>query len=344
MFTPHESKRTFFRALAGLVVVLGGLLSILGTGGGGGGSSSVTPVTYSGVTTQATIDQNNAQTLTSAALQAGNAGTTVTTTGAVTETTRSSTKLRIIGIVGTLKDGLGRVDFTTAGAYVTGAITPYSTTIPSPYGSGNLVLSFTYDDQTGNYNGTASFSNYCDSADSCVNGDSDISGQINIYVYPPELSSMQFNFTRMDVTESGDAYAMTGNIGIYVISATSGQVTESVVIGDASGTYKIDNYSYVLTDYAGYEDVHLTAGRFYHPTYGYVDALTPASLLYNVVGSVVANWPYQGTFQIAGASNTKALLTALSDSTLVTPQWRLDVDWDGTTGWDSTSSGDWVDL
>jgi len=344
MLIPHESKRTLLRALAGVALVLLGLLSILGTGGGGGGGgSSVTPVTYTGVTTQATIDQNNAQLLTSAALQGGNAGTTVAPTGVVTEGTKASGEPRVIAIVDTLKGSLAHVDFTSASTNVAGVMVDCSTTVSGPY-SGTLALSITCNSDTGEFSGTASFSNFCDSADSCVNGDSGISGQFNISVYPPELSSMQLNFTRLDVTDSGDAYAMTGNIGLYVISPTSVQVTESVVIGDASGTYKIDNYSYVLTDYAGYEDVHLTAGRFYHPMYGYVDALTPASLLYNVVGSIVANWPYQGTFQIAGASNTKALLTALSDSPLVNPQWQLQIDVDGNSTWDVTKSDIWSNL
>lgn len=69
-------------------------------------------------------------------------------------------------------------------------------------------------------------------------------------------------------------------------------------------------------------------------------------MLYNVniTNAVVAAWPYQGSLEVDGTSNTKALLTALSDDPNVTPQWQLQIDADGNGAWDVTQSGNWTDL
>jgi len=334
------------RLLALLAVIVLGVLTTVGSGGGGGGGGSTAPtsLTYTGVTTPAAVDQSNAQTLVAAALQGGSAGTLVTGAVELPGPAARSGEPRVIGLVDLLKGSLERIDFTLAGGTtVSGTLVPYSETIPSPYGTGSLILSFTYDDQTGSFSGTATYNNYCEDADSCVNGESGFSGQLDLTVSPPELESAQFTFPLLSVTDNGIAYQMSGAIGMIVQSPTQTQVTMSAVIGDSSGTYKIDNYVYLVTDYTTYVEVAQSAGRFYHPTYGYVEVKTLASLLYHLVSNVVATWPYQGEFEIDGASSTKALLTALSDDVNVTPQWQLQLD-NGSGVLLPLSSGDWVDL
>lgn len=336
-----------FRLLALLAVIVLGVLTTVGTGGGGGGGGGggPSPLTYTGVTTQATVDQNNAQTLDATALQTGGAGTTVTAAVTSSGGATGPGEPRFIMLADTLKESLGRIDFASAGPSVTGAMRSGSKIISSPYGDGSLSMSLTYDDVTGAFSGTATYSNYCENADSCVSGDASFSGQLNTATL--ELISAQFTFIFLSGTENGATFQMSGSIGLYVQSATSIQVTMSFVIADSSGAYKIDNYVYLITDNTTYVEVSIPSGRFYHPLHGYVDVKTPTPLRYTVTNTVtgeVAEWPYQGSLEVDGANNTKALLTALSDSPMVSPQWQLQADTNGDGSWEMTITGDWVDL
>ena len=349
MSRTRRSIPEYFRLLAVIAVIGLGVLTTVGTGGGGGGGGSAgpSPLTYTGVTTQAAIGQTNAQTLAATTLQGGGAGTAVTPTGAVSSGgTVGAGEPHLIALADTLKDTLGRVDFASAGTSVTGAMRSGSQNFPSPYGSGSLSMSLTYDDVSGVFNGTATYSNYCDHPDGCISGPANFSGQLNPATL--ELISAQFTFTLLSGTENGTAFQMSGSIGLNVLSPTAVQVAESFVIADSTGTYKVENLVFAITDFTTYAEVNIPSGRFYHPVHGYVDVMTPTPLRYNVTntvtGPVVADWPYQGSLEIDGAGNTKALLTALSDSPMVTPQWQLQVDYNGTVGWDLTISGNWVDL
>lgn len=242
----------------------------------------------------------------------------------------------------TLKESLERIDFASAGSSVTAAMRSGSKTFPSPYGNnGSLSMSLTYDDSSGFFSGTATYSNYCENADSCVSGDASFSGQLNTATL--ELNSAQFTFILLSGTENGATFQMSGSIGLSVQSPSI-QVMMSFVIADSSGTYKVDNLVFNITDFTTYAEVSIPSGRFYHPLHGYVDVTTPTPLRYSITNGIVADWPYQGSLEVDGANNTKALLTALSDSVTVTPQWQLQVDWDGIVGWDMTISGNWVDL
>ena len=335
-----------YRRLALLAVALSTLILAGCNGGGGGGSSatSTTP-TYSGVTTQATVATNNAQPLTASTLQAGSAGTTVTATGVVSSGgTAGAGESRFIMLANPLKTAIGQIDVASAGGVsVMGAMMqPYSKMVSSPYGSGNMSLALDYDSVTGNFNGTVSFSGYCESAGSCVNGVAGISGQLNPNTQA--LMSGQFTVTGLNVTENGDMYQFAGSIGMNVLSTTSTRITESCVIADSTGTYKLDNLVFVVTDNMTYADAAINSGRFYHPAYGYVDVKTVMPLRYSVTNGVMADWPYQGSMELDGASNTKALLTALSDSPNVMPQWQLQADTNGDGAWDMTLSGNWANL
>jgi hypothetical protein len=244
-----------------------------------------------------------------------------------------------------LKTAIGQIDGASAGGVgLTGAMMmqPYSKMVSSPYGSGNMSLAFDYDSVTGNFNGTVTFSGYCERAGSCVNGVASISGQLNPNTQA--LMSGQFMVTGLNVTENGDVYQFAGSIGMYVLSTTSTRITESCVIADSTGTYKLENLVFVVTDNMTYADAAINSGRFYHPAYGYVDVKTVMPLRYSVTNGVMADWPYQGSMELDGAGNTKALLTALSDSPNVMPQWQLQADTNGDGTWDMTLSGNWANL
>jgi len=351
MFQTSNPTPVSYRSVAILAIALSALVLAGCNGGGGGGSSatSTTP-TYTGVTTQATVATNNAQPLTASTLQAGSAGTTVTATGVVSSGgTADASEPRFIMLAHPLKTAIGQIDVVSAGGVsVTGAMMqpsmmqPYSKMVSSPYGSGNMSLAFDYDSVTGNFNGTVTFSGYCERAGSCVNGVAGISGQLNPNTQA--LMSGQFTVTGLNVTENGDAYQFAGSIGMNVLSTTSTQITEFCVIADSAGTYKLDNLVFVVTDNMTYADAAINSGRFYHPAYGYVDVKTVMPLRYSVSNGVMADWPYQGSMELDGASNTKALLTALSDSPNIVPQWQLQADTNGDGAWDMTLSGYWANL
>ena len=76
---------TLWRIVATFVVVLAMTVVYGCSGGGGGGGGGSTGITYTGITTQAVIDQNNAEEIAIGSYEGGNIGSSLNIVGAISE-------------------------------------------------------------------------------------------------------------------------------------------------------------------------------------------------------------------------------------------------------------------
>lgn len=302
-----------------------------GGGGGGGGPSSIS---YTGSTSQATINGSNATALAGSAFASGDAGASANVLGVASGSVSQPVEQRSIKVANVLQSAVGKIDLRSSSSMVIGTTQTDSQTFNGPCG-GSFSYTISFDDVTGNFNGSLSFNGYCEQTGSSISGHVSLSGQIDLTPNPPTLfKSLAFDATYLALVDNGSNFAISGTVA-FVFSGSSATVTENFRIQDGSGkVYKVANLVIVLTNTLS--DVQETLnGRFYHPDHGYVDVVTNTTF---VIPTGYA-YPTSGSLTINGAGSTKAVLTALSDGT-----YTLDIDVDGDGITDQTKSGDWVDL
>ena len=197
-----------------------GLLTIVGTGGGGGGGGTSDNgggggggITYTGLTTPATIDANNAQLLLADIFDAGDIAFAFGNfLGAVQDSSASENQVNLVKLSKVLEDALLRVDFSSGspGTYQ-GAVKTESGTEPDDCGIGNFTYNVSYDDQTGAFNGTFAFNNFCTDAGN-LSGTITISGTLNPADPNLPIISFLFEFSSLTVTLGSDVATLNGSI------------------------------------------------------------------------------------------------------------------------------------
>jgi len=85
-------------------------------------------------------------------------------------------------------------------------------------------------------------------------------------------------------------------------------------------------------------DVEIVSGKYYDPTYGYIDVVTTDN--FRFLESDNYTWPSSGVMVVTGTDNTKARLTAVSNTQC---QIDADLDGDGDYEWGPVTKN-WVDL
>ena len=299
-----------------------------GGGGGGGGPSSIS---YTGSTTQATIDGSNATALAGSAFASGDAGASANVLGVASGSVSQPVEQRSIKIANVLQSAIGKIDLQSLPTTAVGTVQTESQTVAGPCG-GSFSYTISVDDVTGDFSGSLSFNAYCEQVGNSISGHVSFSGQIDVNTLT--FISLQFNAAYLAVVDNGSNFAISGTVA-FVFSGSTATVTENFSIQDGSGeVYKVANLVIVMTNTLS-EVQETLNGRFYHPDHGYVDVVTTATFVIPI-GSA---YPTSGSLTINGAGNTKAVLTALSDGT-----YTLDIDVDGDGITDQTKSGNWVDL
>lgn len=311
-------------AVAGLCAV--GLVACGGGGGGGGGST----VSYTGSTSQATVDGANAAALAGGAFVSGDAGASANVLG-TSEVASQPASQRSIMVASVLRSAVSKIDLKSAPSAAIGAIQQESNTVSGPCG-GAFSYTISVDDVTGAFNGTLTFNSYCETPGESISGQVSFSGIIDLMT--PSFTSLQFTASYLALTDNGKSFAIAGTVAFSFSGATA-TVTENFAIKDASErVYQVQNLVITLTD-TGSQTQETLSGRFYHPDHGYVDVVTTVTF---VVPSGFA-YPTSGSLTINGASGTKAVLTALADGT-----YTLDIDTDGNGSLETHLTGNWVDL
>jgi len=304
-------------------VAIIGFMSILGSGGNGGGVSSIT---YTGLTTPATIDEDNAEDLATGAYIGYSIG------GVAMGTVQSD---KNIGMAGSLSLGLGEVlrgNLVMNSASGGVAYSASECDSQKVYGDcgGSLYIYFCLD-YSGYLTGYFDHSSYC-SEGVTTSGRVDWSGSIDLI----SGSFIQESLIFKDITVSWDDYSCIrgGTISYdYTVSPTRRTMDMLHCDGSTGKVYWAKDNIMADTPLADYMDTDVISGRYYDPDYGYVDLYTEETLriYYD------EDWPSKGILVGEGEAGTaggktKARLTVLSSEEY---QVEADTDGDGSYDWES---------
>lgn len=306
-----------------LIISLSFFMSMYGCGGGGGdGATSSSGVTYTGVTTQATIDSSNAENIATGAYQGGAIGGAVGL-GAVQQ--EQATQPIYLNLSLTIEEAFRQIDLSAStGVVNAGATINQSDTMNGP-GGGNAQFTIQVNDVTGDFSGTINFNNYTSQA-TTMTGNFSYSGKVNMSA--GTMQQFYLSSESVSVTQGSKSFTaeMTFN---YTISGTQTAVVMDVVMRDGatSKTYWVNDFNLTLWDRTSYTEFSVT-GRYYDPDHGYTDITTPTTFKIN---NNAIN-PHGGIMLLTGRSATKAKLTALSATTY---QVEADTNGDGIYEWNS---------
>jgi len=307
-----------------LVILVALFLAAYGCSGGGGGGGG--GIEYTGVTTQAVIDDTNSEDLTQGAYIGGSAGSAMIGLGAVSQSGVND-RPRYLNLAGILKNAINQVDVNAPDGIVeSGAIIQESDSIIGDCGgSASYVISL--NDQTGDFTGSFTFSSYC-SEGVIISGSASFSGDYDDV--NSEFVGFSIITSGLTVTSGGDSFTTSGNIS-FNFQASPATVTADVMLRDnTTGEVSwVDNYSLTVTEGPNYEDITFS-GRFYHPIHGYVGVSTPTA--FRIFDGDI--WPSQGVLLVDGAGGAKARLTA--DPSF---SYRVEADTDGDGDFDDYDSG-----
>ncbi len=274
------------------------LTMLAGCGGSGGGSSTPADVSYSGVTTQATVSSSNAKALSADAYSGNQLASGLSGIGkmavnsdgqlSLVQETAAALETSIAAVVTSPKSSAKAVAATVSA----------QDTIPGYSGTGSY--SITFDPTTGIFTGTFSFSQYKDTSTSpAMTGTLDFSGTFNST--SGTFSSTNMIFHGLSAIKGAASYTMSGS----VTSSTSGttkNVAISIMLADnVSGlNYWLRDYTLSLTG-----TVLSVNGKYYHPAHGFVivSTITPLTV------SDVYGTPTAGQLLFSGINGTKARLT-----------------------------------
>ena len=322
-------------------VVLAVLLAVSLTacgGGGGGGGGSPAGISYTGLTTQAMIDENNAEDLTTGAYQGGHTGAAIGGVGAIQAwETGPVGRPRMLKVSQVLEGSLRQMDLMSrSGGIFVGAIYTESGTIDGNCG-GNASFTVSVDDETGDFSGSITFNSYCNDGVT-ISGAASFSGQVDLYT--EELLEFSFSFDNLTGTSGSDSFTLDGDISFdNTVSPATMTMTMLVQDNSTGKVYKVE-YTMTLTEEANYVDVEVF-GTYFDPDYGYVFITTTTPLCiydgddYPSDGAIVVT----GSTGIAGGS-TMARLIALTSTTY---QVEADTNGDGIYDWNSGVLN-WSDL
>jgi hypothetical protein len=298
--------------------------------GGGGGGDSTTPtnpsqLTYTGLTTQASVDAGNAETLAIGAYLGEQNGTTVGPQ-AVATAHGSDTALPVRSLSQLFRRAL-RHEVPPAGA--TQAVQPAAVQeAPDIYpGScgGQLLSNPLWSPETGSFTDTLEYQDYCedgttlDGKVSVVGSFDPVSGWVNYFT---------MSFHPLTINDGSAAFTMEGQVRI---TYGNPQYTETVAMDfllrdDAtSEVFRFENYLSGI-NYGSDYDEETISGRYYHPAYGYVELSTEQPL--RVFSGLL--WPSTGTLRCSGSNGT---FVRMAFSTATNIHLEADTNGNGSCEW-----------
>jgi hypothetical protein len=326
--------------LTGIVSVLAAILIVgCGGGGGGGGSASL----YAGITSQAVLTDNNAETITREAYRAGDMSTSTVGLMALSESGKTTADapvpLMIVRLLGkavdtiTLQPG-GSARASSAQAANPMAVVTVSDTVYDGMG-GSMSYTLSADDQTGNFSGTINFNSWHGDVGETFSGQTVVSGHIDLGT--GEFTQITFSFNPVTFEDGSGSFSIYGNVSLSV-GASSGSAMLNLFLRDefSGETVWIDDYTVMVTrgpddDLDGkpdYEDADLS-GRIYLSNHGYVDVATTTAFR-SYAGYDI---PSRGQMVVRGAGGNSARLTVI-EGIPVSSGYYVEADLDGLPGYE----------
>jgi len=304
-----------------------------GGGGGGGSDGGGGGTTDSGVTSQAFIDENNAQEMGAGAFEAANSGMSTIQLPATIQQQPGDYEIfpgfLALKLPMALKNAIDSTEVTNSSdRSFSSAVESESGTIEGNCG-GQATYSFKTNDSAGTFSGSMTFLSYCEDGVT-ISGQTNVDGTFDTATDEPLIFTITFDNLKTDYI------ALDGEISIdltmvpYVVTMNY-YGTDNV----SDKVYWIRDYTLIITEIDDSTEVELT-GRFYHPDYGYVVLTTP--ILFVIYEG--DDFPLDGSLVLSGANGTKAELNAIDH---LNCECKSDSDGDGFYDWESEAML-WTDL
>ncbi|GEM_PF-3478685 len=192
---------------------------------------------------------------------------------------------------------------------------------------GSATFSGNADEQTGRFDGTFRFNDYCED-NVVLNGAMSISGT---------ESQMTLTFDRMRSTEMGHSFTTSGTM-VMTGGASGASIEMDLVMSDEQTGEMVWMQDLRMdvgegSDMTGAYATVSMAGRIYHSDEGYVDITTPVPFKTYMTGY----YPVEGTLLLEGADGTRARLVAVGGGSCTV---EADTSGDGTFDYSETISFD----
>jgi hypothetical protein len=311
-------------------------------GGGGGGYASL----YTGITSQAVLTENNAETITLEAYQAGDISTSTVDLMALSESGETPavapTPLAIVRLLGKAVDTILLQPVPSARASSAQAAKPMadvtvSDTIYDGMG-GSMSYTLSVDDQTGKFSGTFNFNSWHGDGGETISGETAVSGDIDLGT--GEFTQVTFSFNPVTFGDGYGSFSIYGDVSLTVGASSGTALLDLVLRDEFSGeTVRIDDYTVMVTDgpdddldgEPDYEDADLS-GRIYLSNHGYVDVATTTRFR-SYAGYDI---PSRGQMVVRGADGNSARLTVI-EGIPVSSGYYVEADLDGLPGYEWSS-------
>lgn len=321
-----------FRSIFAQIVVLFLTVIFTACGGGGGGSDDGggSGISYTGSTSQAVVTDDNADDIVTGAYQGGSVGRTINLGVALTD--NKPVRPRTLVLSQTVEKSIHKIDITSgANNILSGAAQSESDTFQGDCG-GSGSYNINYDDASGDFNGTVTYSDYCEDQVT-LSGSMNFSGNLNID--SGDMQTWNCTLSNLTAITVGDNFTAEGSM-TFDLTKNPAPAVLNVLLRDnvTSKVYKADNFNMTFTndDSLDYADITIS-GTFYDPDYGYAVLSTSTPLrIYDT-----DDWPSQGDLLCTGntgiaGGSTKAKLTALSST-----QYSIEADTNGDESYDYDS-------
>lgn len=328
-----QHKRIIYSAIFALTLSACGGGGGGGDGGGGGGGGT-TGISYTGVTSQASVTISNGEEISTNAYQNGGTGQglgTVLSSLSEVEPAQQKNSPKTATLAKTLAGAVNKIQLSTDVLAVSRAVQTESDSFPGECG-GTAAYNISIDDVSGDFSGSFTFSNYCDLGD-VMNGGLSMSGNIDInsLTFGPITMTM----TSLTITTGNDSFTMDGSMSMDIdnnpIIAT---MNMKLMDNTTQEVFWVENFTMTIVEMFSYEELSM-AGRIYHPDYGYVDVTTPTPFRYTGFDE----YPYPGVMVATGANGGTSTLTSLSNTS-----YQIDIDEDGDGNMEQTTTGNWSSL
>jgi len=293
-FSNQEETMSVIFKLAKTIIVIGLSLGALAAcGGGGGGADSGSG--FTGVQTQAVIDDSNAQQLVIDAY----AGGSLTDSLVVPLNLGGGRNQALVPLGKALVSSLPEFNFVPT-------VTPLATQTNMVSGSCGGSATATVTDNGNSVSGNIAYNNFCE-ANVTLNGSVSFSGSFNDQT---NIASMSMSFGSLTTAEG----SLSGSVSMsfnLLDSAAPMSMGMNVILTDAqTRTYWIENYTMVITSGVSFDTVQFS-GIYHDFDAGHVIINTSSPLQVDSFTGI----PEAGTLNFAGANGTFADLTATGGGT-----------------------------
>lgn len=325
-----QHKRIIYSAIFALT------LTACGGGGGGGGGGGTAGIDYTGATSQANLTTGNGDEIITTSYQNGGTGQGLGTVfsslaEAEVEPAPQQNSPKTAALAKIVVGAINKTQLSTDVVAISRAVQSESDSFPGECG-GTASYTISVDDVSGDFNGTFTFSNYCEQGD-VINGGISISGNININSHT--FGTVTMTMTSLTISTGNDSFTMSGSISL-IPDNNPIVVTMDMKLQDntTQQVFWARNLRLTIVETSTYEELSIT-GKFYHPDYGYVDITTPTPFRYTGLDE----YPYPGVMVVTGANGGTGTLTSLSNTS-----YQLDIDEDGDGNLEQTTTGNWSSL